>query len=87
MFQAAVLPAALSAKGNLVTGQVVMVVATVVVFVKHARCIRSPVRAVGMRRRYLFDHEMTDPCIAAVVTSRKALVARVTADRAGHPHE
>jgi len=30
---------------------------------------------------------MTDPCIAAVVTSREALVARVTAERAGHPHE
>ena len=83
MFQAVVLPAAPNAKRRLV----VMIVVVGVVFVKHARCIRSPVQAVGMRRRYLSGHEMTDPCIAAVVTGRRALVARGTTDRAGHPHE
>jgi hypothetical protein len=87
MFQAAVLPAAPNAKRRLVIGLVVMIVVVVVVFVKRDRCIRSRVRAVEMRHRYLFSHEMTDPCIAAIVTSRKALVARVTAERAGNPHE
>jgi hypothetical protein len=87
MFQAAVLPAAPNAKRRLVIGLVVMIVVVVVVFVKRDKCIRSHVRAVGMKRRYLFSREMTDPCIAAIVTSRKALVARVTAERAGNPHE
>jgi len=87
MFQAAVLPAVPNAKRRLVIGLVVMIVVVVVVFMKRDRCIRSHVQAVGMRRRYLFVPEMTDPCIAAIVTSHRALVARVTADRAGNPHE
>ena len=87
MFQAAVLPAVPNAKRRLLIGLVVMIVVVGVVFMKRDRCTRSPVRAVGMRRRYLFGHEMIDSCIAAIVTSRRALVARETADRAGHPHE
>jgi len=87
MFQAAVLPAVPNAKRRLVTGLVIMIVVVIVVFMKRDRCIRSHVQAVGMRRRYLFGPEMTDLCIAAIVTNRRALVAQVTADRAGNPHE
>ncbi len=46
-----------------------------------------PVRVVGMRRRCLSCHEKTGLCIAVIVTSRRALVAQMTADRAGNPHE
>ena len=53
----------------------------------HARCTRLPVQVVGMRRRCLSCHEKTGLCIAAIVTSRKALAAQMTADLAGNPHE
>ncbi len=43
--------------------------------------------SVGMRRRCLSCHEKTGLYIAVIVTSRKALVAQMTADHAGNPHE
>ena len=87
MLRVAVQSAVLHAKGMLVLGRVAMGVIAVVVLAKHARCTLSRVLAVGMRHRCLSSHELTDPRIAAVVTGRKALIARVTAECAGHPHE
>jgi hypothetical protein len=55
--------------------------------VMHAKCIAPPVRAVGRRRRFLFSHAVTDPCIAVNVTNRNVVVARTTDDRAGNLHD
>src|SRR5437016_14503158 len=52
-----------------------------------ARCIASPVRAVGSRRRYLFSRAVTDLCIAAPVTRRNVPALQMTDDRAGHRHD
>ncbi len=55
--------------------------------VMHAKCIAPPVRTVGRRRRSLFSHAVTDPCIAVNVTNRNVLVARTTGNRAGNLHD
>ncbi len=86
MLPAAVPRAVLHVKGSRIT-----IVAAAAVEISatasHARCIRPPVRVVGMRRRCLSCHEKTGLCIAVIVTSRRTLVAQMTADRAGNPHE
>jgi hypothetical protein len=54
---------------------------------KHARCIRPPVQAVGMRLRYLSNQEKIDLYTVAVATSRKAPVALMIVDLAGNLYE
>ena len=86
MLPVAVPRAVLHVKGSRIT---IVAAAAVVISAtaSHARCIRPPVRVVGMRRRCLSCHEKTGLCIAVIVTSRRALAAQTTADRAGNPHE
>ena len=55
--------------------------------VMHVKCIASPVRAVGRRRRYLFSRVVTDLCIAVNVINRNVLVTRMTEDRVGNVHD
>ena len=55
--------------------------------VMHAKCIAPPVRVVERRRRSLFSHAVTDPCIVVNVTNRNVLVARTTGNRAGNLHD
>lgn len=85
MLPAAVPRAVLHVKGSRIT--IVATAVEISATASHARCIRLPVRVVGMRRRCLSCHEKTGLCIAVIVTSRRALVAQMTADRAGNPHE
>ncbi len=53
----------------------------------YARCIAPPARAVERRRRCLFNHAVTDLCIAASVTRRNAPAFQTADDRAGHRHD
>ena len=85
MLPAAVPRAVLHVKGSRIA--MVAVADAISATASHARCIRPPVRVVEMRRRCLSCHEKTGLCIAAIVTSRRALVTQMTADRAGSPHE
>src|SRR5258708_32155792 len=52
-----------------------------------ARCIAPPARAVGRRRRCLFNHAVTALCIAASVTRRNAPALHTADDRAGPTHD
>jgi hypothetical protein len=53
----------------------------------HVKCIASPARVVGMRRKCLFSHAMTDLCIAVNVTNHIELVTQTTEDRVGNGHD
>jgi hypothetical protein len=79
--------AVLHVKGSRIAMVAVVAAVATSATANHARCTPLPVQVVGMRRRYLSSHEKTGLCIAAIVTSRKALAAQMTADLAGNPHE
>ena len=53
----------------------------------HVKCIVSPARVVGMRRKCLFSHAMTDLCIAVHVTNHIELVTQTTENRVGNLHD
>jgi len=53
----------------------------------HVKCILQSVQAVEMKLRSLSSHEMTALSIAAIVTSPRTLVARMTVARAGSHYD
>jgi hypothetical protein len=70
-----------------VSSRVADIVVVGIVNANPARCTQQFVLTVAMKHKYLFSRERIDLCIAAIVTSRKARVAIVAADRAGNLHE
>lgn len=59
-------------------------VATVATVVASAKCTLLLAQAVAMRLRFLSSPVTTDQFTAAIVSSRRTAVARMTADRAGN---
>ena len=53
----------------------------------HVKCIASPARVVGMRRKCLFSRAMTDLYIVVNVTNHNELVTQTTEDRVGNGHD
>ncbi len=53
----------------------------------HVKCIASPARVVGMRRKCLFSRAMTDLSIVVNVTNHNELVIQTTEDRVGSGHD
>ena len=53
----------------------------------HVKCIASPARVVGMRRKCLFSRATTDLYIVVHVTNHNELVTQTTADRVGNVHD
>lgn len=82
---AAVPRAALHVKDN--PAEAIVVAAVAVVPAKPVRCTLLHVPVVATKLRYLSSPEATSPSIVAIVSSRKALAAIVTADLAGNRYE
>src|SRR5215469_8911974 len=74
---------------NLVMGRGIPLVEVAAGFANanHVKCIASPARVVGMRRKCLFSRAMTDLYIVVNVTNHNELVTQATEDRVGNGHD